>query len=176
MATVARMPAASGAAVSVPEPGPSTAAALNAWRLGLRAHAEITRVLEADLLAAHDLPLSHYDVLVQLAEAPGSQLRMSELAERVLLSRSGLTRLVDRLVRDGLVSREACPDDARGMLAVLTPAGRDRLREASPVHLRGIQHRVFDRLTPTELAQLSRIFVKLVDGSAPPSQAEAVGE
>jgi DNA-binding MarR family transcriptional regulator len=62
------------------------------------------------------------------------------------------------------------------MLAVLTPAGRDRLREASPVHLRGIQHRVFDRLTPTELAQLSRIFVKLVDGSAPPSQAEAVGE
>ncbi|WP_242424620.1 MarR family winged helix-turn-helix transcriptional regulator, partial [Frankia sp. EI5c] len=96
---------------------------MRAWRRLLRAHAHVTRLLEAELDAAHQLPLAYYDVLVQLSEAPNHQLRMSELAHRVLLSRSGLTRLVDRMERDGLVERRACPSDARGTLATLTEAG-----------------------------------------------------
>src|SRR5687767_11095724 len=100
------------------------------------------RQLEAELLAEHQLPLAWYDVLVQLAHAPGRRLRMAELAERVLLSRSGLTRLVDRLVREGLVVRDSCSSDGRGVNAVLTEHGLTRLRAAAPTHLRGIGEQV----------------------------------
>ena len=133
---------------------------LHAWRLFLRSHAQVVRRLEHDLLTEHDLPLASYDVLVQLSEAPGRSLRMTELAERVLLSRSGLTRLVDRLERDGLVARQACPDDARGTLAVLTPAGLERLRVAWPTHLRGVSEHV-GRLTPEELVVLEELLGRL---------------
>jgi DNA-binding MarR family transcriptional regulator len=143
-----------------------TVPSLAPWRAFLRAHARLTRTLEAELLAAHDLPLASYDVLVQLAEAPDRRLRMTELAERVLLSRSGLTRLVDRLEREGLVTRAACPGDARGTLAVLTDAGLTRLREATPTHLAGVRAHVTDRLTPEELAQLEALMTTLVDGYA----------
>jgi DNA-binding MarR family transcriptional regulator len=139
---------------------------LTAWRTFLRAHAQVLRRLEADLLAAHDLPLASYDVLVQLSEAPERQLRMTELAERVLLSRSGLTRLVDRLERDGLVTRQACPSDARGTLAVLTERGLDRLREAWPTHARGVKDRVTGRLSPDELRLMATLLGRLVDGDA----------
>ena len=88
----------------------------------------MVRRLERDLLAEAELPLGWYDVLLQLAEAPERRLRMAELADRVLLSRSGLTRLVDRLAAEGLVTREPFPDDARGPYTVLTDAGLDRLR------------------------------------------------
>src|SRR5688500_20210971 len=115
-----------------------TSAEQLAWRGFLRAHATVVRALEADLQAEHDLPLASYDVLVQLSEAPERRLRMTELADRVLLSRSGLTRLADRLERDGLLVRQACPSDARGTLAVLTEAGLDRLRAAWPTPLRGV--------------------------------------
>src|SRR5262249_11335051 len=91
-----------------------TARELAVWRMFLRAHASIAGRLERDLVAEHGLPLAWYEVLLQLAEAPGQRLRMTDLAERVLLSRSGLTRLVDRLVAEGLVERAACPSDARG--------------------------------------------------------------
>ena len=132
-----------------------------AWRSFLRAHATLVRRLEGELVAEHDLPLPSYDVLVQLSEAPGRRLRMTELADRVLLSRSGLTRLVDRLVRDGLVERQACPDDARGTLAVLTDAGLDRLRTAWPTHLRGVAAHL-GRLSPAEVEQLTVLMAKLV--------------
>jgi DNA-binding MarR family transcriptional regulator len=135
---------------------------LAAWRLFLRAQAHLSRVLEAELLAEHGLPLASYDVLVQLAEAPGRRLRMTELADRVLLSRSGLTRLVDRLEKDGLVERQACPGDARGTHAVLTEAGLTRLRSASPTHLRGISEHVTEVLSPDELDQLGRLMTKLL--------------
>ena len=135
---------------------------LAAWRLFLRSHAQVTRRLEHDLLTEHDLPLASYDVLVQLSEAPESRLRMTELAERVLLSRSGLTRLVDRLVRDGLVERQACPDDARGTLAVLTPGGLDRLRDAWPTHLRGVSQHVTSKLSASELTTLRDLMARLV--------------
>ncbi|MFN2537832.1 MAG: MarR family winged helix-turn-helix transcriptional regulator [Mycobacteriales bacterium] len=141
---------------------------LGAWRAFLRAHSHINRKLEAELVAEHDLPLASYDVLIQLAESEGRRLRMTELADRVLLSRSGLTRLVDRLERDGLVERVACASDARGMHAVLTEAGMERLRCAAPTHLRGIAEHVTSRLTPEELDQLKSLMLKLGDGSADP--------
>ena len=87
---------------------------LAAWRGFLQTHARLTRRLDEELRAAHDLPLTSYDVLVQLEGAPGREMRMSELADAVLLSRSGLTRLVDRLERQGLIERRECPDDACG--------------------------------------------------------------
>lgn len=135
---------------------------LAAWRTFLRAHAFVARRLEAELLAEHDLPLASYDVLVQLSEAPFRRLRMTDLADRVLLSRSGLTRLVDRLERDGLVRREACPNDARGTLAVLTETGLQRLRTAWPTHARGIAEHVTDRLSAHEVQTLAELLGKLL--------------
>ena len=146
-----------------------TEAQLGAWRVFLRAHAQITRRLEHELLTEQDLPLASYEVLLHLAEAPGNRLRMTELADRVLLSRSGLTRLVDRLEADGLVTRASCPSDARGTNAVLTEAGRDRLRAAAQTHLRGVAEHVTDRLTPEEVDQLRTLMSKLLlDPVSPP--------
>ena len=134
---------------------------LTAWRTLLIAHAQITRRLEAELIAEQDLPLASYDVLVQLAEAENHSLRMIELADRVLLSRSGLSRLVDRLVREGLVERAPCIEDARGTLAVLTDRGMQRLRESSVTHLRGVHDHVTSRLDDDELAEMARLLTKL---------------
>ena len=134
---------------------------LVAWRGFLRTHTHLLRQLEQDLQTNRKIALGSYDVLVQLAEAPGNRLRMSELAEAVLLSRSGLTRLVDRMQRDGLVSRAPDPDDARGLYTVLTEQGRDALRDASGVHLAGISRLVFDRISEAELRQLLRLMHKL---------------
>jgi DNA-binding MarR family transcriptional regulator len=145
-----------------------SSAELATWRAFLRAHATVTRRLEAELVAEHELPLPSYDVLVQLSEAPERRLRMTELADRVLLSRSGLTRLADRLERDGLISRQACPSDARGTLAVLTDAGLARLEAAWPTHRRGVAEHVTGRLTPEEVAELGRLLGKVVgDGPLP---------
>ena len=138
------------------------AAELRAWRTFLRAHTTVVRALEAELVAEHDLPLASYDVLVQLSEAPERRLRMTELADRVLLSRSGLTRLADRLEREGLLQREACPSDARGTLAVLTDAGLQRLQQAWPTHVRGVRQHVTGRLSQDEIASLAAILGKLV--------------
>jgi DNA-binding MarR family transcriptional regulator len=138
------------------------AAQLGAWRLFLRAHSQITKRLEADLLAEQEIPLASYDVLLQLGEAPDRRLKMTELADRVMLSRSGLTRLVDRLSAEGLVERAACPGDARVTYAVLTDAGLQRLRTAAPTHLRGVADYVTDRLTDDELAQLKERMAKLL--------------
>jgi DNA-binding MarR family transcriptional regulator len=134
-----------------------------AWRRFLRAHALVTRRLESDLLSEQNLPLASYDVLVQLVEAPERRLRMSQLADRVLLSRSGLTRLVDRLEREGLVRREACDSDARGLFTVLTAGGLDRLRAASPVHLRGIADYAVGRLDEDEAASLAALLGRFTD-------------
>lgn len=145
--------------------GPLTEPQMAAWRLFLRTHAVVTRRLEADLLAEHGLPLASYDVLVQLVEAPQRRLRMSELAERVLLSRSGLTRLVDRLEKEGLVRREACEDDARGLFTVVTDAGFARLREASPTHLRGVLAHAMGRLDDDEASALADLLAQVLDES-----------
>ena len=136
---------------------------LLAWRRFLRAHALVTRRLESDLMSEQQLPLASYDVLVQLVEAPQHRLRMSELAERVLLSRSGLTRLVDRLEREGLVDRAPCEDDARGLYTVLTAAGYERLRGATGTHLRGVAQHAMGRLDDAEAEQLSSLMARILD-------------
>lgn len=143
------------------------------WRAFLRAHAVMMRRLERDLLNEHGIPLAWYDVLVQLAEAPGRRLRMTELADRVLLSRSGLTRLVDRLTATGLVSRQADPSDARGTFTVLTDAGYERLRDAAPTHLRGVGE-YMSHLSAEELNLLGGLLDKLSD-CAPGALSGAVG-
>jgi DNA-binding MarR family transcriptional regulator len=147
-----------------------TEAQLGAWRVFLRAHSQITRRLEHELLSEHDLPLASYEVLLHLAEAPAGMLRMTDLADRVLLSRSGLTRLVDRLEREGLVARVSCPSDARGTNAQLTEVGRERLRDAAPTHLRGVAEHVTDRLTPGEVDQLHALMSKLLLDPVPPPE------
>ncbi len=140
---------------------------MRAWRTFLVAHAHVTRQLGVELEAEQQLPLASYDVLVQLAEAPGRAQRMSELAQSVLLSRSGVTRLVDRLQREGMVERQACQDDARGTLAVLTDAGLARLSRAWVTHQRGVREHVVDRFTGHELETLTALLGRLV--AAPPA-------
>jgi DNA-binding MarR family transcriptional regulator len=134
---------------------------LLAWRNFLRTHNHLMRLLEQDLQSQHKIALGSYDVLVQLAEAPDHRLRMSELADAVLLSRSGLSRLVDRLQKDGLVCREPDPIDARGLYTVLTDKGLQTLRDASGVHLAGVSRLVINRLSDPELAQLAELMAKL---------------
>ena len=124
---------------------------LGVWRSFLRAHARITRILETELIAEQRLSLAAYDVLVQLAETPGMRMRMTELADAVLLSRSGVTRLVDRLERAGLVGRERADGDGRGIVAVLTPQGMDRLKNASVTHLAGVAQHFGESFGPGEL-------------------------
>ena len=146
---------------TVPEPQ------LAAWRALLEAHARTTEVLARELRDEVGLPLSWYDVLLQLNEAPDQRLRMQELADAVLLSKSGLTRLVDRMERDGLVARSACSDDRRGTFAELTTAGRDRLRSTAPTHLRGVREHVADLLDDQEAAILERLLRRLADAARP---------
>jgi DNA-binding MarR family transcriptional regulator len=152
-------------AESALSPSPSRGE-LRAWRSFLGAHARVMRCLEAELLAEQRLSLVSYDVLVQLAEAPGRRLRMAELADRVLLSRSGVTRLVDRLERAGLVARQRVTGDGRGVIAELTPAGLDRLRNASGTHLAGVARHFVARFDPQELSDLGELCGRLA--SPPP--------
>jgi len=140
---------------------------LAVWRVLLRAQVRISRHLHQDLLAEHDLALGSYDVLQHLAEQPDGRLRMNDLAERVLLSRSGLTRLVDRLQRDGLVRRESCTSDARGLFAVLTMQGRDRLHRATATYHRGIREFFLDGPATTEKNQFTALLHKLSEDDQP---------
>jgi DNA-binding MarR family transcriptional regulator len=117
---------------------PSHDPRLRSWIAFLRAHAAVTRRLESELQEAQGLSLADYDALLQLSRAPSARLRMNELADRLVLTRSGVSRLVDRLVLDGFVERARCSTDARGAFAVLTPSGRQRLEAAVPTHLRGV--------------------------------------
>lgn len=120
-------------------------------------------MLERELQDEQDLSLADYDVLFQLAASEQGRLRMSELAERLLLSRSGATRLVDRLESAGYVARASCATDRRGLWAHLTEAGRDRLEEAMPTHLRGICEHFIDRIPDTELDQLQRTLERVTE-------------
>lgn len=134
---------------------------LDAWRGFLRAHAALTHELDAELVAAHGLPLSSYEVLLLLALAPEGRMRMSELADSALLSRSGLTRLVDRLEREGLLERVRCEEDARGFYAVITERGRSAFAEARGTHLDGVRRRFLDHLEPADLRRLSELWERI---------------
>jgi DNA-binding MarR family transcriptional regulator len=134
---------------------------LAAWRGMLETHARVTHALDAQMRAEHGLPVSSYEVLMFLAEAPGKRMRMSDIADRVLLSRSGLTRLVDRLEQLGLVSRCAAEDDGRGAYAKLTEAGLEQARQAGRTHLEGVRRYFLDHLTEDDHAALAAVWDRL---------------
>ena len=115
-------------------------------------------------MARNGLPLAEFDVLFQLASAENQRLRMNELADRVLLSRAGITRLVDRLVADGLVGRSKCASDGRGSYAVLTDAGRARLAEARPGHLAAVKRNFVGPLSRAELDTLAELMERAIPG------------
>lgn len=141
-------------------------AELAAWRGMLRVHRALIAELDADLVAAHGLPLRSYEVLLFLDGAPGKRLRMSELSRSVLLSPSGVTRLVDRLEAEGLVRRRPCGHDGRGLYAELTPAGAGKLREARATHLAGVRELFLARFDARELARLAEYWERVVPGAA----------
>jgi DNA-binding MarR family transcriptional regulator len=134
---------------------------LGAWRGLLRAHSALSKALDAELVRAHGLPLSSYEVLLFLADSPDGQMRMSELADGVLLSRSGLTRLVDRMQREGLLRRERCEDDARGWFAAITPKGRELFTRARKTHLDGVRERFLSHFTREELRSLAAFWERI---------------
>jgi len=138
---------------------------LAAWRGFLRVHSAFTKELDADLLTEHGLTLSGYEVLLHLSESPGGCARMSDIAASVLLSRSGLTRLVDRLERDGLVRREGVQGDARGSNAVLTAAGRRAFTAARRTHLTGVRERFLEPLSGPDRRALARLWDRMLPGS-----------
>jgi DNA-binding MarR family transcriptional regulator len=139
---------------------------LGAWRGLLRVHAALVRALDAELEAAHELPLTSYDVLIYLQAAPDKRLRMAELADRVLLSRSGLTRLADRLEREGLIARDTCTSDGRGSFAVLTDEGEEMLARARPTHLTGVRERFLRHFSDDELRALAHFWERVQPGAA----------
>jgi DNA-binding MarR family transcriptional regulator len=137
---------------------------LRAWRGMLRAHAALTKALDAELESVHGLPLSSYEVLLYLNDAEDGRMRMRDLATSVILSRSGLTRLVDRLEREGLIRRESCPSDARGAYAVLTAAGARKLADARSTHLAGIRTLFLSRFSAEELELLAGVWERVMPG------------
>ena len=132
-----------------------------AWGGFLRTHATLVRELDDEVTRAHGLPLSSYDVLVQLEGADDGRLRLSQLADAVLLSRSGLSRLVARLVEQGLVDRIECTDDARGAFAAITDHGRAKLAEARVTHRAGIRRLFLDRLSDEQQRRLADAWASL---------------
>jgi DNA-binding MarR family transcriptional regulator len=138
--------------------------ALSAWVGLLRGHAALTRALNADLVSDHGLTLNDYEVLLHLSRAPERKLRRVDLAEQVLLTASGVTRLLDGLQASGYVDKAACPSDARVTYAVLTAAGLDKLRSAAVVHVAGIRAKFAERYSDEELVTLAELLARL-DGS-----------
>jgi DNA-binding MarR family transcriptional regulator len=141
---------------------------LGAWRGLLRAHSAIVKTLDGELEGAHGLALSSFEVLARVEQSDGGRMRMCELAESVLLSRSGLTRLVDRLERDRLLARGSCEQDARGAFAVITDAGRDALSAARVTYFAGVRASFAGCFSETELETLASLFERL---HAPPDAA-----
>ena len=135
-----------------------------AWVGFLRAHHVLVAELDDELRSRHGLPLTSFDVLAQLDIAPGGQLRMSDLADAVLLSRSGLTRLVERLENKGLLERRECTEDARGAYAVLTHDGRTLLAAARRTHLAGVRTRFLERFDREELQSLGDLWQRVLPG------------
>ncbi len=135
------------------------------WRAFLAAHTLVTRRLDEELRAEHDLSLAEYETLLAIAWAPDRRIRMRQLADSILLSKSGVTRLIDRLVVDGLVERSACLADARGQEAVLTEEGLRRLRAASTTHLRGIDAHFLGVVDQADLGVIERSMRTVADAA-----------
>jgi DNA-binding MarR family transcriptional regulator len=139
---------------------------LRAWRGLLRAHACLARRVDAELERAHGLPMTSYEVLQHLGDASGGRMRMCDLAERAQLSRSGLTRLVDRLQREELLERCSCEYDARGSYACLTETGRVRLAEARGTHLAVVREHFLARFSEQELSMLADMWERIAPCSS----------
>jgi DNA-binding MarR family transcriptional regulator len=144
-----------------------------AWRGFIRAHASLVDQLDRELVETHGLPLHEFEVLLLLERAEHGRLRMSELADRALLSQSGLTRLVDRLERTGLVERVRCAADRRGLYATLTDEGRRRFAETSRTNFDGVRRLFFDRLSPEQIEVLAGAWETLIGPDAGKSLREA---
>ena len=134
---------------------------MGAWDSFLRAHATLMRRLDTDLERETGLPLADFDVLAQLAAGHG-ELRMTELADRALISRSGMSRRVARLVHEGLVRRAKADTDGRGIVVAITDTGIARLAETAPVHMRAVSNLFAERLDDQELALLERALNKVI--------------
>jgi len=137
---------------------------LRAWRGLLRTHASLVKALDGELETEHGLPLTSYEVLLYLDGADECRMRMCDLADSISLSRSGLTRLVDRLERDGLIQRVSCPHDARGAYATLTAHGQAKLTAARVTHHQGVRRHFLERFSPAELEVLAGCWERI----APP--------
>ena len=135
----------------------------SAWGALLQVHAAVVPVLDRQLVAAAGVPLRHYDVLLELASAPERKLRMSELADRVVLSRTRVSRVVEEMAAAGLVVREQNPEDGRSAYAALTEEGLRRYREAAPTYLAGIEEHFAQRLSDRELKALAATLHRVRD-------------
>jgi len=141
---------------------------LDAWRGMLRVHAALVREMDEEMRARHGISLSGYEVLMLVGDAPGRRMRVSELSSATLLSVSGISRLVDRLARDGLVVKEACEEDGRGARVALTAAGRGRLRAARASHLADVRRRFLSRFGDGELEAMAGFWRRLgAEGPGP---------
>ena len=148
-------------------------AELAAWRGMLRAQASLLHEMDAELVATHGLALRSYEVLLHLDDAPRRRLRMSDLSRSVLLSASGVSRLVDRLERDGLVRRERCSADGRGYWTVLTSLGQMRLREARTTHLAGVRRLFLRHFGGDDLIRLADYWERVLPGATRPVELAA---
>ncbi|MCL2418326.1 MAG: MarR family winged helix-turn-helix transcriptional regulator [Conexibacteraceae bacterium] len=140
--------------------------ALEAWRSYLQSHAAIVRELDAELVAQHGLTTRDYEVLLFLAQADRRRLAMSTLSERTMLTRSGITRLIDGLVGQGFVEREACSEDGRISYAKLTDPGYTKLKQAGCSHVVSIERLFVAHFSPAELEQLAGLLRRLPGASA----------
>lgn len=146
-----------------PTPRPLTADEQPAWRALMRLMVQLPRAIDEDLLRRSGLGLTRYVVLMRLSETPGRALRMSELAEAAAISPSRMTRVVQSMITEGLLTRETVPGDGRGGLATLTDQGLQRLRDAWPFHLAGVRALVLDHLDAEDRSHLHRIAQALLD-------------
>ena len=149
---------------------------VTAWAALLRVHAALVPQLDRTLQAACALPLTWYDVLLELNSAPGRRLSMGELGAVAVVSRSRVSRVVDQLAAEGLVTREANPDDRRSAYATITDAGRARLRAAAPVYLGGIERHFTAHLTTAEAAGVAAALEKVLAAAAPPAVEDPTGQ
>jgi len=140
--------------------------ALEAWRSYLQSHATILRELDAELVAAHGMTTRDYEVLLYLAQAPDRRLPMSALATSTMLTRSGITRLVDGLVETGMIERVSCSSDARISYAQLTDLGYSTLRAAGCTHIASIQRLFLEHFSPEEIDHLATLLSRLPGAGA----------
>ncbi len=155
---------------------PSDDERLQTWVALLRTQAAVVEGVESELLARHGLPVSWHEVLVRLSRSDGGAMRMQELAREVLLSKSGLTRLADRMEESGLIERSKCGTDRRGTYAVITEAGRRMLRESFPAFMSAVEQHFARHLSGEELSALRSLLAKVLEGSGRPEEEACTTE